>query len=259
VKLSILICTFSGRQHLLDLTLLSLEKQVISHKYEIIVIDDGIPEDGVKLICNKHPLLNIRYVFLGQRNINPENRTYWRDAGFALNWGIKNCNSELLLFHEAEIYCLDNKHIEKMITPHLERDKIITHPSKVYIDTGILLNVIKNNIEPSKELLNQIQNFYHAHFHYSLMIRREHMINIGGWDEKYLGQCWTDGNLDNRLRRYGMNYVPVESECIHLYHDRINTPNHKYNQALYDEDEKNQVIIANGNKDWGQNNWKNIF
>jgi hypothetical protein len=209
------------------------------------------------MICNKYPKLKIKYIFLGQRNINEINKLYWRDAGFAINYGLKHCSGELVLINEAEVYNIDCNQINKMIEPHLTQQKLITHPKRVYIDTGILLNQIEKGIEPTTEVLSKIENFYHAHFHYSIMLYKKELINIGGWDEDFLGSCYTDGDINDRLEMNGMKFVPLDLECIHLFHPRINCIGWDYNKRLYEE--RKNIIIRNQDKQWGMNIWHNIF
>ncbi len=255
--LSILIPTFDGRIYpYLDLTLQSIKKQnILSVEYEIIVLNDGTLGNGSEVLAKKY---GCKYIFTGQRNINNKNKIYWRTAAFSFNIGIKKSLGDIILCQEPEVYILDVNQVEKMIQLHIKEDKIAVHPKKVYIDTGVLLDIIKNGNLPSRQLLDQIQNSYHEYFWYSLMLKKKDLLATNGWEETMHGECYDDGLFYDVLKNYGIKFIPLDSECVHMFHVRQNTPHHEYNKKRYEElrnNCKNNLTVPN----WGNNEWVNFW
>ena len=252
--LSILIPVFDGRIHLLDLTLQSIKRQNVSISYEIIILNDGTRNNGSEDLATKY---GCKYIFTGQRNT--EEKIYWRTAAFSFNIGIRQAKGDLIILQEPEVYHFDNNHINKLIMPHLEKiNNIATHPKRVYIDTGVLLDKIEKQEVLNDDVLQQVVNNYHSYFWYSLCLKKETLLNVNGIDEAFLGQCFDDGQFFDVLVNSGVKFIPTDSDCIHLFHPRQHTPHWQYNKDLYDllkNNTKNNLSKPN----WGQNDWVNIW
>ena len=246
----------SYRRHLLlRVGLLSIAAQNIKYDYEIIVLNDGII-DGTAEVCMEFPQLNIRHIFTGQRNLKG---LQWRCPSYALNIGIKQAKGKYLLLTSPEIYyltpnCINNM-IENALDPENEQQMIV--PGKGYDDqvgviTKQLLHGEKIDIkEASIDNLN-------IQFPFSLIVEKQILMDIGGYDEDFTGYCYDDADLIRRLHIYGCRYCIVSGEkIIHLYHgsrkiregltDKTKKLNH--NCKLY-EDKKDEVI-RNVDKEWG--------
>jgi glycosyltransferase involved in cell wall biosynthesis len=252
--LSVLIPVFDGRVHLLEYTLQSIKKQSISIESEIIILNDGTLNNGSEELAKKY---NTKYIFSGHRNVN--GKIYWRTAGYAFNIGVKQCKGDLLLFQEPEVFHLNSDHINKLIEPHLTTDKIATHPEQVYIDTGVLLDIVKKNQIPSKEILSNFVNNYHCWFWYSLCMKKQIIYDINGFSESEMpGSCYDDADFYERLINYGIKFISIKDLLtIHLFHPRTTVGHHDYNKIQYEK--LKGTIIRNQNHNWGTNEWINFF
>jgi cellulose synthase/poly-beta-1,6-N-acetylglucosamine synthase-like glycosyltransferase len=218
ISLSILIPVFDGRVDLLELTLQSIKRQSIMIDYEIIILNDGTKNNQSEQLASKY---NCKYIFTGQRNIN--NRIYWRSASWPFNIGIKECTRDLLLLQEPEVYHLNNNSINQLVALHLKEENIVTHLNRVYIDDKSILQTIKDNRKITKELLAKFQNNYHAHYWYSLCIRKSILIEMRGISELMYGSCYDDGLFYDQLINKKLKFIKIESaEAVHLFHPRIN-------------------------------------
>jgi glycosyltransferase involved in cell wall biosynthesis len=248
MKLSIIIPTFNGRVTLLEHTLKSIRRQSTDFDYEILIVNDGTSNNGSKELAEKY---NAEYIFSGQRNENGIIK--WRSAAWAINLGIRRAKGELILINEPEVYHTNLRHLQKLVDPHLDNKNIASHPEKVLIDTNILLREIENGREPSEELQQQIVNFYHAHFFYSLCLSKQSLLNVNGMDEGFTCGCYDDLLFDTILRNSGVKYHPIEGlNCIHLFHPRASTPNWALNKERY-ERLKDNVINNVETPNWGIN------
>lgn len=259
MKISLIICSFN-RPNLLDLGLWSLTQQIINHDLEIIVCNDYIPDD-TEIICNKYKSkLNIRYFFIGQRNIN---EIKWRSAGFALNIATKLAMGKVLILTCPEIVHLNNT-IELIINPLMNDKKIISIGESVFFDdTGNTVNYLKenHNLNLPEELLKEIQRDPECKMAvkmpYLMGIFRQEYLDIGGYDEDFTGWACEDNDFTNRLLLNGLKYYRTKAQIIHLYHGNRcdskvhwNNPKWVYNYNLFLE--RKNKIIRNQNREWGK-------
>ena len=70
MKCSLAMASFNKSEHL-ELTFPSIVRQNLSFELEIVLINDGMEDDGTKAVCDKYSKkLDIKYVFSGGRNKN---------------------------------------------------------------------------------------------------------------------------------------------------------------------------------------------
>jgi glycosyltransferase involved in cell wall biosynthesis len=259
MELSIIIPSFE-RAELLEYGLKSLMLQSIQCKYEIIVVNDGI-EDNTQKMCEKYSSLPIKYIFSGHRN---EKEKKWRTPGFSINIGAKLAKGKNLILTCPEIYILDLC-VNEMV------DALNVDPKRLVITNGkddrqhTILDVLKNSFQIG--VLNHMYNTYtpkegvfelNTEFPFFMGINKEEFISIGGYDEDFVGYCWDDADIVDRLVSNKCYYYKLKNKrVIHLYHPRLRYGLEdtkilwKYNQKLYN-DRKN-IIIRNQNKAWGKN------
>ena len=105
LRASILITSFM-RPHLLRWNLFSLARQEIGFDFETIVLNDGIPDETEALCREYQDVLNLKYVFTGQRNQRGE--LLYRVPGFAVNIGARIASGDILIISCAEMFHINN-------------------------------------------------------------------------------------------------------------------------------------------------------
>jgi len=271
-KASILISTYN-RSELLKFGLSSIAKQDFNkNDVEIIVINDYLPDDTER-ICSEFTDLDIKYIFTGQRNLNS---IVSRIPGYAINIGVKIAKGKFIFISCAEIYHLDNTISSMLNVLENNNEKIIT-TCVGKEGSGNFLNKLKdgsinieNDFNKEKIMENDPATMQLPYF---LGLNRQYFIDIGGYDEDFIGLVADDNDLSERLKKYGCKYHYTNDRIIHLYHERllINGKTLKienqyvqqrvdYNRKLYKEREN---IIVRNNKGWGNvaiinrsNEWK---
>lgn len=273
-KVSILIPTVN-RVELLKHTLNAYAKQDKSFNYEIIILNDYIQDDStvtsmatetlVSKFLNK---LNIFYIFTGQRNTKDNFK--WRIPGFALNIGVKQATGNIILLACPEIYPMTKDCLFKTITPFLEgKQKIVTHPISVKDDKywdevlGHRWGDNVKNLNDHNELFTKTESDYNkleplnSHYPFFLAMYKKEYIDIGGYDEDFIGNCYDDTDIYNRLILNGCTFLPIpECKVLHLFHPRLDYTSEEiikaqeYNKELYYEREK--IIVRNVGKEWGK-------
>ena len=273
ILVSIIIPCFN-RSNLLDWHLKTLygnmffntngtKKIPISH--EILIINDGL-EDDTEEICKKwSDKLNIRYFFIGHRNVSFE-KLEWRVPGFAINFAAKKSLGKLLILTNPEIYHPQDT-IGDVIKILVKTKKSLVGPKKVLDDKyGNFINFL-NKWDGKEASFNEeytklkdvptdpfMPNPYVPYF---LGMWKEDFVNINGYDEDFIGIGDDDNDLVSRLKLFGCKYIFVDKEIVHMFHGKkreaeeiLNDPKFIYNRKLCNE--RKSIIKRNLNKEWGK-------
>jgi len=247
VKLSILVPTFN-RNELLELGILSsLARQTLDkNEYEIIVLNEG-SEEGIEDIVYKYQ--NTRYIHTGKTKKEKK----WRIPGYAINIGAKLALGDSIIITCPEIYLPEND-ILSLFSEASKDDKrlIITHG--VDDQQGHVLAQAKEGYSYLDRTGCVNLN---TDFPFFLLVNRKRFIDIGGYDEDFIGYCWDDLDIVDRLLKSGCFYYKIERDIIHLFHSRLNregiTEKHDmwiYNKELYYS--RVGQNIRNVGKEWGK-------
>lgn len=242
---SIIISTYK-RPELLKHHLDSLVRQKNIQNCEILIMNDGVEDTTKDVYLQYSDKLNLRYFFTGQRNAEIDT---WRVPGFCLNIGVKQSVSDIIFISCAEMYLMEDDVIDEMIKS-LQQNKrrlVITNGKD---DNGTFLkcvNTTGKNINVYKSLppLNTKIPFYMA-------IWKDNVIQIGGYDEDFIGVGFEDNDLVERLKKFGCVEWKIDRNVIHLYHKRFADMQDKrfhFNCNLFRE--RKNKIVRNQNKDWG--------
>lgn len=265
MKVSLILASYK-RPHLLDLTLRSIAKQVVSYPLQIVVVNDGV-EDETKTICNSFPSLDIKYVFSGHRNANGD---LYRVAGFANNIGVKQSDGDIIIVSCAEVLQLNNV-IDILVTPLLKQKKFITTPrfmwfdddgeytkrlaQKTYLSTNNLWTKYFTNKEPELPWFGT-KGIYSVNMPYCMGMWRHAYTNMGGYDEDFIGNACDDNDFVDRLVTDGYLYYYTDAQIIHMYHGKTSDglphyddPKWVYNFMMYEE--RKGIIKRNENIEWG--------
>lgn len=241
-----LVMTTFQRSQLLKLTLPSILNQVpnLPFDIEIIVVNDGLPDD-TEVICNAN---GAKYIFTGQRNLK---HIHWRIPGFALNIGVKAAQGEILVLSCAEMYHIGSVLVELVKAVNSNPLQNLAVPegkddSGLYLRTLRITNKHSEQLYPTMTKLNTKLPFLMA-------MSKSLYMQLGGYDEDFIGQAFDDNDFIDRLLAYGCKHIHTKARCVHLYHTRSGPGRsrklHEYNRRLYEA--RKGIIIRNVGKEWG--------
>lgn len=260
IQASILITTFQ-RPHLLKWNLLSLARQQIPFPYEVIVLDDGTPDEtpeGTRELCERYRKhLPLKYVFTGHRNLHGEIK--YRVPGFAVNIGAQHSSGKVLIISCAEMFHL-NDTVAQLVPPVLMNPKILATSIGMDDQDGSFLDYVDSNGgDADYDAYLQDYPRLNTSLPFLMAIRRKEFFSIGGYDEDFTGFAYDDTDLISRLEKNGCILCLTQAQTIHLYHERhdndfVDSPETLRNKNLY-LDRADRVIRNLGRK-WGQLNQK---
>lgn len=264
---SILIATHK-RNHVLKWNLESLIKQ--NNNVEIIVLDDYyIPDvECQELIRTLNTQANIQYIHSG---ITKNGVDKWRIPGFAYNIGAKQANADIIILCCGEMYHIGNT--TKFIIDTIKQNKkMLCTTNGINDRDGGFLNKLNvgDNITISDCMQSNLIGLLVA-FPFFLGMRKQEYIDVGGYDERFIGMSYDDTDLIYRLLRNGctqshglaklpkgyIELIPTPSDCyiIHLYTPHVtmskNTERVNINKRLYEENNQNNTIEVNKHNQWG--------
>ena len=255
--ISIIMASYK-RPHLLRLSLSAILRFKPLMDYEIIVLNDGII-DKTESICNLfRDKLNIKYLFTGQRNLQGELKP--RVAGFALNIGIKQAQGHIVILMCPETLILNNA-INTMVKKTEERYDVMTIPNCFFFDEiGIETNRLVSLSNYKLQTVNvNIETFESAEatMPFLMALHKNHLLEIGGYDEDFIGYAGEDNDLIERLIDKGLSYLKAEAFAVHLYHGphcdgqmHPENPAWVYNWNLFQN--KLGIIERNVGREWGK-------
>lgn len=257
--ISIVIPSFK-RKELLKWGLYSLSKQQCPYPFEVIILNDGQENDGTKELCESYSeKFNIKYIYTGIRNKKEE---IWRCPGFVLNIGVKQTQAEYIILSCPEIYHFDTFAIKKIIDELRKSKQLLVRPIGLDDQSGQFLDIVKakrGNVEYKSSFKN-ITKKLNTEMPFFIGLHKQDFIDIGGYDEDFIGWAYDDTDLIARLKRYNCKFVQTDSTIVHLYHPRHrigiknNQKMYKHNQKLYEEKDKTGIIFSNENRVWGDLN-----
>jgi glycosyltransferase involved in cell wall biosynthesis len=242
---TLLIPTYN-RDELLDLGLRSIRAHEFPGELEIIVLDDGQDDTSTKTasIAKKWGAKHVR--------TRSNGNTGWRIPGFAFNIGAKLAKGEVLVLSCPEILhqgpCLKELAEQVALTP----DAMAT-PRGRSDTTGAVLNAVKAGQKLAADYDGLIE--LNTKLPFLLAMRKDIFIEIGGYDEDFVGRCYDDNDFVDRLVAKGMVYKFTKSPIIHLYHQRpgYSIPNNRERVALNKRlwQERKGVVQRNVGREWG--------
>lgn len=260
MKVSILLASYK-RPTLLNLGLQSILQFKPSFDFEILVMNDGIP-DGTEEVCNKFKNeLNINYFFTGQRNLNGIKK---RGPAFALNIGIKQASGDIIILSCPEVYHL-NKATDIVVNALIQHPMSMVIPQVVLFDQANVFTTQltkRLNGEATTELLKLdtlVGGAYgggHAGMPFFMAMYKKHLTEIGGYDEDFTGYAGEDNDLIERLQCKGLSHFRTEAQVVHLYHEGANNglchwenPAWCFNYKLFME--RKGILVRNVGREWG--------
>jgi GT2 family glycosyltransferase len=223
---------------------------LILKNVEFVVINDGFIDDGTVEICGdfRNKGLDVRHIFTGHRNVKGCGIS--RPMGYAANVGIKQSTGEIIVLTNSDVY-----HINDTLTPIIsavEKDlKVIATIGEIRDDDGSFINTrnylsLPNNPDPFCS---------HRDMPFMLGLRKQHLVDIGGFDEDFCGYACEDSDLMARLISSGLRYKYTSGICVHLFHNRRtdkevrSDPKFLYNFELMNS--RKGQLVRNQHREWG--------
>jgi glycosyltransferase involved in cell wall biosynthesis len=246
MSVSLILGSFN-RPTLLDKSLFSIGAWNTETEFEVVVINDGV-DDATEDVCAKYSnSLDIKYIFSGQRNANGIIR---RMAGFALNIGVKQSKYDNIILSCAEIYHLNNA--IDLTAKHIQDNILVTPRFMYFDDTGNFTKTLTNG----NRIPINIESVMNITMPYFMGMCKKHFIDIGGYDEDFIGYAAEDNDFVGRLLFMGCNFFYTDARVVHLFHGgRCDSQKHPensawaYNYNLF-ESRRGQVN-RNIDKKWG--------
>ena len=259
MKISLILPSFK-RPHLLELGLYSITQNPTARDLEIIVLNDGVP-DQTEEVCKKFPSLNIKYIFTGKRNLG--GTIIKRPPSFAQNIGLKQSTGDIIILSGPEIYHL-NRAIDILVDILVDNPKTMVIPDFIYFDksqqTTNALFRDRNSYIDIGSLLSGGFGRSHVEMPFLMALYKEHLMAINGWDETMTGYCGDDNDLILRLKRIGLSYIRTSAQAIHLWHEQSTDGNCHYENPAWVHNwnilqahvNDPSVIQVNIGKEWGK-------
>lgn len=244
VKYSIVIPTFNRS----DITkssmysILNLVKARKQNDYEIIIVNDGSTDD-TKSYFERAAKESSVIRLIDTDKTNSE----YRNPGFARNAGIMASRGERVCFCDGDIIHLSD--------PLDEMDKLLSkHGDDVYI-TGVHYRLFDNRLDGPRGVDSDMP---HGSW---LSVKREVLLDIGGYDQRFKKYGNEDQDMVQRLRRRGLKHV-VGSNIIAI-HPRFDAERSisSFDQVAKDiqiEFQRDISIQRNIGQHWGGFQEKNL-
>jgi glycosyltransferase involved in cell wall biosynthesis len=248
MKATILITSFN-RSKLLNYSLASLARQAfLQTEIEIVVLNDGQADDTESICMSYKDRLNIKYFYTGKDS------TKWRVPGYAINYGVKKTDSDFIFISCAEMYHFDNT-VQDMLNMLNVNNKLLTIPDIKDDSYGKFLQTLHTGRELIPIDYDSLGTLYNMHLPFFMGMNRKDFIDIGGYDEDFIGTGYDDNDIIERMCGVGNKHFKVNCRVVHLYHPRLtlageNAERYKYNERLYLA--RRNIIKRNVGKNWGE-------
>jgi glycosyltransferase involved in cell wall biosynthesis len=236
--LKTIVMTTFDRDCLLQLGLESIRRW--NPNVEILVVNDGVP-GNVENICR---LFNAIHLFTGYRN---KEKMHWRVPGYALNIGVKKAKGDIIFLTCAEMW-----HVTDCVNPMAEAVEKDLYALAIPEGKDDMDNRYLPNLDNEEKYAECVP--LKTELPFLMAMYRDRFVEIGGYDEDFVGQSFDDDDLVERLQANGCHYQKVDARCVHLYHprychDKRTMGRWAINKKLY-EQRKGQ-IVRNVNREWG--------
>lgn len=238
---SVLIPTYN-RDELLDLGLQSLRRVEYGGDLEVIVLDEGSGQAATREIAQRW---NALYV-------HTKNASGWRIPGFAFNIGAKIARGEILVLTCPEIWHM-NGCLEKLARAVQADPKVMAIPAG-WDDDGTYLKLVQG-AETALDSQHLKLPSLRTELPFLMALRKQVYLEIGGYDEDFLGRSYDDDDIADRLQRHGLRYVKTDAECVHLWHERQTLKKTRdddrvaLNRRLFLE--RRGQVVRNVGREWG--------
>lgn len=186
-RISIIIPSYN-RRVILEKALRALADQTLPpDTYEVILIDDGSTDDTRHMVQNLQVPYELTYRYQDQRG----------PAG-ARNHGIRLAKADLIVFIDSDI----------VVTPPFLAAHEAVHETPNMIGHGAVIHT--DNLDDPTAATMKITDISRAFFATgNVSIRRQHLLDVGLFDEDFVEYGWEDLEIGMRLRKLGLEATEV--------------------------------------------------
>jgi GT2 family glycosyltransferase len=189
LAISVIIPTYN-RRVILKKCLNNLSAQTLpSNEFEVIIVDDASDDGTAEMVADLSTPYQLRYIPLSQRT----------GPGGARNVGIRAAQAELIVFLDSDLVPAPEL-LAAHLAIHAEHTNRIGHGPVIHTT-----DLDNPTATPMK--VTDISRAFFATGNVS--VRKEHLLAAGLFDEDFREYGWEDLELGRRLRRLGLEAVPV--------------------------------------------------
>ncbi len=126
MKVSAVICAYNEEKTISGVIIAALKSKLIN---EVIVVNDGSTDNTGREILQYKYELRLRFVDLSKN----------MGKGYAMATGVKYATGGIIIFLDADITGLSNKHISSMVLPIIngKAEMVLGQPSETFIHNSI--------------------------------------------------------------------------------------------------------------------------
>ena len=123
-------------------------------------------------------------------------------------------------------------------------------------DKSEFLNAVEKGNEDYNGLLNNTKRPLMKIYPFLMGIWKQQLIDIGGYDEDFIGTGYDDNDIVHRLKTDECEYHDTPCAGVHLWHPRGSAKGQDvrgrqaYNKKLLEK--RKSQIVRNVGKDWGR-------
>lgn len=259
-----LIISFYKKVDFLKPVIESLTTQT-EKDFEVIVSDDGSPEEVVREVKDMLSKTNLNYEYIWHDDHG------WR-KNVVLNKSVVRSKSEYLIFIDGDCI-LHKRFVEEHInmasagvvragrrvnlSPRVSKKILDGRVSQRYFGLPVLYDLIPDSLK--KRARDVEQGVYIKNNRISSLLNdkdrsikgcnfsiyKRDLLGVNGYDERFdLPTYGEDVDLEARLRRNGIKFLGIRNQAIqyHLYHRQL--PRDINNKDIYDENNANGVTYT---------------
>ena len=125
-KTTAIICAYNEENTIVDVILYTSISSIID---EIIVVNDGSTDETKEIIDTLKKEIDFKAIHLKKN----------KGKGYAMAIGVENTSNEIIVFVDADLSNIQEKHLKLLINPVIsgEADMVLGQPSETLIDYGI--------------------------------------------------------------------------------------------------------------------------
>lgn len=223
MKASIIICSYNKLSRL-KATLKSFSQLADKNSFELIICDDGSGYNPCEIINNQ---LNMKFLSLNHQGLSA-----------ARNKGIAAADGDLIIYSDDDLL-VDNNFVSRHLKHHIENEHIavVCKHNILHLTDEEINSVVKNDNSFANIFINSKEDPYAGQLsniifksglsHHWIRanagtsIKKDDLIEIGCFDENFIGWGFEDMELGYRLSKNNVSFLYDKNiQLYHLDHDR---------------------------------------
>jgi GT2 family glycosyltransferase len=228
---------------------------------EILIIDDG-SQDETREVCEEFAAkLPLDYIYI--------HRPYWESCAVARNIGVRQSKGEILFFSEPELIQIEPCFLNALRLMEENPNHVVSSGEVYFLGPGVqvtdqLITDPEAFIQRERYVPwgaahagpNDIVQGLNLTAPFFMALRREWLIELGGWDERMHGWGFDDHDLLTRLRESGRNQIiSREIKVVHQWHARppaSAADGWRKNEKIFLSKKYPDDLVANKGIEWGK-------